>query len=76
MTSSVELTGDVVTGATALGGLILVYLGGVVTSFASYDRAAQTSVKRKHQIRAWFAVAALILSMLSAAFALMGKWSG
>jgi hypothetical protein len=72
----VELSGDVVTGASALAGLFLVYLGNVATGFGSYEKQAQAAVRRGFQIRGWLAVAGIVLAILSAVLALVGKWSG
>ena len=75
MADALDLGSDVITGATALGGLILVYVGGVTASFASYERTAQAKVKRRHRRKAWSGVAGVILSMASAACALIAKWA-
>jgi hypothetical protein len=72
----VELTGDVVTGASALAGLFLVYLGNVATAFGSFDRVAQNTVRGSFQKRGWLAVVGIVFGLLSAALALLGKWSG
>jgi hypothetical protein len=72
----VELSGDVVTGASALAGLFLVYLGNIATSFSSYDKQAQATVRHGFQTRGWLAVVGISLAILSAILALLGKWSG
>ena len=74
MVDSIELAGDVVTGATALGGLLLVYIGGVATSYASFARGEQALVRDRHQSKAWFAVLGLVAAMLAAGTAIIGKW--
>jgi hypothetical protein len=76
MANPLELSGDVVAGATALAGLILVYLGGVSSEYAGFDKQAQATVRYRLQVKAWLAVIGLVLSILSAGLALIGKWSG
>ncbi len=74
MVKPVELGGDVVAGASALAGLFLVYLGNVATAFASYDKPAQAVVRKDFQARARLATAGIILAIISAGLALVGKW--
>jgi hypothetical protein len=52
----VELSGDVVAGASALAGLFLVYLGNATTAFSAFEKTQQESVRGNHQTRAWLAV--------------------
>ena len=75
MIDPVNLAGDVITGSTALGGLLLVYLGAITTSYARYDKQAQPTVRREHKIRAWLAVIGIFFSLVSAGLALVGKWA-
>jgi hypothetical protein len=72
----VELAGDVVTGASALAGLFLVYLGNVATAFSTFDKSQQTSVRGSHQTRGWLAFAGTVFAILAAGLALLGKWLG
>src|SRR5882757_5965406 len=72
----VELSGDVVTGASALAGLFLVYLGNVATAFSTFDRTQQASVRGSHQTRGWLAFAGIVFAILAAGLALLGKWLG
>ena len=74
MSSSIELASDVVTGGTALGGLLLVYIGGVTASYGSFQKAEQGPVRAKHQTKAWLAVIGLFFALGSAAAAVVGKW--
>lgn len=76
MPKPIELSGDVVTGASALAGLFLVYLGNVATTYGSYHREAQTRLRRSFRWRAWLAVFGIVLAILSAMLALIGKWAG
>jgi hypothetical protein len=69
-----DIAGDVITGATALAGLILVYLGSIATGYGSYDVTQQHSVMAAYQRRAWFGFVGFVLALLAAAAALVGKW--
>jgi hypothetical protein len=70
----VELGGDVVAGATALAGLILVYIGSVAVGYGTYERQAQATVRSSFQFRAWFAFAGMTLAILAGMLGLVGKW--
>jgi hypothetical protein len=72
--SAFELGGDVVTGASALAGLFLVYLGNVAIAFGTFDKAQQASVRGAFQTRAWLAFAGIIFAIPAATLALIGKW--
>ena len=74
MTEPSEIGGDVVAGASALAGFILVYLGAIVTSYAGYHTDQQYSVKGAFQRRAWSAVFGIALALASVAAGLAGKW--
>ena len=74
MVPAVDLTSDVVAGGTALGGLLLVYLGGVTVSYAGYERTAQNAVRARHQRKAWFSVIGLLFALLATVAAVLGKW--
>jgi hypothetical protein len=74
MDRALEVAGDVAAAGAALAGLILVYLGAVVASYASFDATAQKTVRARHQGRAWFAFAGLTLCLLSVSLALFAKW--
>lgn len=76
MISAIELASDVVTGGTALGGLLLVYVGGVTASYASFEKTQQSAVRARHQSKAWLSVIGLIFALLAAALAVLGKWFG
>lgn len=74
MPSAVSIMGEVASAATALAGLVLVFLGTTVNAFNSYQKAEQASIRSKYQARAWTAFICFLLSILSAALALMAKW--
>lgn len=75
MDPAIEVAADVVVGGTALAGLLLVYLGTVTAGFATFDRAQQATVRGSFQLRAWFAFVGMVLAILSAMLALVGKWA-
>jgi len=64
----------VVTGASALAGLFLVYLGNVAVAFSAFPTEAQGAIRESYQLRGWLAFAGMVLAILSAGLALLGKW--
>ena len=70
-----EVGGDVVAAAAALAGFILVYLGAVATSFATFDAVQQSSVRAAFRRRAWFSFAGISLALATVFFAILGKLS-
>jgi hypothetical protein len=60
------------TGGTALAGLILVFLGALLTSFDGYGAEGQSAVRRKYQHRAWLALSGFVAALISATLALAG----
>lgn len=70
----ISVAGDAIGAATALAGLILVYLGSLAASYASFEPQEKRSVRLKHRRRAWFAFAALLLSLLAAVLGVAAKW--
>jgi peptidoglycan/LPS O-acetylase OafA/YrhL len=73
MIDPVTFAGDVIQGATALAGLLLVYLGSVATSYSAYEKAQQASVRASFGRRAWFACIGTVLAILAAMLALGAK---
>ena len=73
MVDSIGIAGDVITGATALAGLILVYLGSVASGFAGFEREQQRTIKSSFQLRVWFGFGGMVVAIFSAALALVGK---
>ena len=74
--NSLSVAGEVVQAATALAGLILVYLGSIANSYESYDSTQQGSVRQSHQRRIWLAFVGLVFALASSALAVVGKWAG
>jgi hypothetical protein len=74
MPSALGVAGDVTGAATALAGLILVFLGAISTSFDSYQKTEQSAVRGRYQRRAWFAFIGFSLAILAALLALLAQW--
>lgn len=62
-------------GGTALAGLILVFLGGILTAYDSYDQVSKDAIRVKYKRRATLAFSGFALSLLSAISALVANWS-
>jgi len=74
MIQATEIAGDVMSAATFLGGLLLVFVGATATAFDSYDSVAKSSVLSTYKRRGWFALAGFLLALASASLAFFGKW--
>jgi len=61
-------------GGTALAGLILIFLGGILNSFESYDRANRDTVVPIYRPRVRLSFAGFLSSILSALTALAWHW--
>lgn len=72
--NGISVAGEVAGAATALAGLILVYLGSISASYGSYDFTQKGAVRASHRRRAWFAFFGFIISLLAAVFAILSKW--
>lgn len=73
MVAWVETSGDLASAATALAGLLLVFLGAVSAAFASYEKTQQRAVLGKYRTRAFLAFAGFILSLVAAGLAIAAK---
>ena len=67
---------EVVGAATALAGLILIYIGTQAASFGSYNAQEQKTVRGRFQKRAWLAFVGFVLALMAAALGVIGKWIG
>lgn len=70
---SLSIASEVIGAAAALAGLILVFLGSISTSFDSYKKEEQKSVRSRYKRRAWFAFIGFTLALLSVLAGLIGK---
>src|SRR5689334_9560434 len=66
---------QVLTASTALAGLILVFIGSVVSAYDGYETPDQPAVRARYQWRGWFAFAGFAFSLLSALTALAYNWA-
>lgn len=69
----IAVAGEVASAGTALAGLILVYLGALVTGFDSFQPQERKSAKSRFLTRGWLAFAGIILALVSALLAVVGK---
>ena len=74
MADVIDLGSDVVAGASAFAGLVLVYLGAIVTSYGSYDPVQAEAVRASFRWRAWFATIGIAISALAVVSAVFAKW--
>jgi hypothetical protein len=70
-----ELAGDIIAGASAFAGLIIIYVGSVATAYSGYRREEQRSVRAKFRRRATIGAVGVGLAASSAGLALCGKWA-
>ncbi len=68
------LIGLLFSGGTALAGLILVFLGGVLSGYESYDAIAKQAVRPKYKRRAKVGLAGFVFALSSAILALVANW--
>lgn len=70
---SMVIAGDVSSAATALSGLLLVFMGSVSTSFETYQKIEKRAVLHRFRLRVWFALIGLCVSIIAAIMALAAK---
>jgi hypothetical protein len=69
------VAGEVVTAATALAGLILIYIGTLVTAYETRQPGGErNAVKIKFLSRAWLAFVGFAFALSSAILSVIGKW--
>jgi predicted lipid-binding transport protein (Tim44 family) len=76
MATPVEIASDVIAGGSALAGLVLVYIGGVAASYASFPPANQPDVRCQYLVKIWFAFVGALLAIISVGLAIVAKWYG
>lgn len=74
MPSALPVMSEVAGAAAALAGFILVFLGGIFSSFDSYEKVERKSVLPRFQRRAWFGFIGFALALASTFLALAAKW--
>lgn len=61
-------------GGTGLAGLILVFLGGIINAYESYDTVGKKAVQSKFRVRARLGLAGFLFAIISALSALSMIW--
>jgi hypothetical protein len=67
-----NILGQLFAGGTALAGLVLVFMGSILTAYDSFDATAKRSVRAKYQKRAWIAFLGFIAALVAAAAGMVG----
>jgi hypothetical protein len=75
MPDALGIVGDIIQGATALAGLLIVFLGNAVAGYSSYEKVQQQAVRAVYGQRAWFGFWGVLIAILAATLALLAKWS-
>jgi hypothetical protein len=73
MASAGEISGDITAAASALAGLLLVYIGSLSASFATYQPTERRAVVSSYKRRAWFAFIGLAIFLVTVVLSLFGK---
>ena|SRR5579864_5953440 len=68
-----DLAGDLFTGGTALAGLVLVFLGGIVSAYDSFSREDKPFVRDRYRRNGALALGGFLASLLAAIFGLIAK---
>ena len=68
------LAGDLFTGGTALAGLILVFLGGILSAYDLFPPADRSFVRRRYRINGALALGGFFSALVAAILALAAKW--
>ena len=76
MLDSLAITGDIIQGATALAGLMIVFLGNAVSGYSAYDKVQQKAVRDAFRQRAWFGFWGVFVAIVAALLAILAKWNG
>jgi hypothetical protein len=76
MLDSLGIAGDIIQGATALAGLMIVFIGNAVSGYSSYDKVQQRAVRDAFRQRAWFGFWGVFVSIVAVLLAVLAKWTG
>ena len=68
-----DTAGDIASASTALGGLLLVFIGSVANGYAAFAKQDQPAVRWRHLRKGLFAFAGFVLALVAAGLALAGK---
>lgn len=75
MLDALGIAGDIIQGATALAGLIIVFLGNAVAGYSAYDKVQQRAVRDAFHKRAWFGFWGVVIAIVAVLLAVIAKWS-
>lgn len=70
----VDVASEVVSAATAMAGLVLVYLGALATGYGAFQPQERKTVRPAYYRRAWVAFGCMIAAVASAFLGLLAKW--
>lgn len=73
MAGITEVAGDIASAASAVAGLALVFIGIISSSFDSYQKSEQATVRSLYQRRAWIAFVGFVLTITATVLALISK---
>lgn len=76
MLDALGIAGDIIQGATALAGLMIVFIGNAVSGYSSYDKVQQRAVHEAFHQRAWFGFWGVFIAILAVILAVLSKWTG
>jgi uncharacterized membrane protein len=76
MLDALGIAGDIIQGATALAGLMIVFIGNAVSGYSSYDKVQQRAVRDAFRQRAWFGFWGVFVAIVAVLLAVLAKWTG
>lgn len=68
-----DLANQIVTASAALSGLIVVFLGAILTSYDQFTTAEKGVVKSAYRFRAWMGLSGLVLSLIGGVMAVIAS---
>jgi hypothetical protein len=74
MAGALEVSGDIAAAATALSGLLLVFLGSIAASYDSFDAESKPFVRARYKGRAIRAAVGFFATLVAVVTAIIGKW--
>ena len=74
MAGVLGVSGDIAAAATALSGLLVVFLGSIVASYDGFDPTSKAAVRQRFKDRAKLGAIGFFASLAAAVSALVGKW--
>lgn len=76
MPDALGIAGDIIQGATALAGLMIVFLGNAVAGYSSYSKTQQNAVRDAFHQRAWFGFWGVFVAIAAVILSVLAKWTG